>query len=506
MFHSFSLGCMDCNYRNKRTWRDFLMKKIDKVCIWLTLLLPVLCSQYVYAEKYEGNWYSSQGSGSIHNANSLQDITDDQYTFNLTQDAEVNIRLTAFADTYLFLFSTNDSENIELVYDDDGDGVSDADEGYDDSDNDGIVDYMDNIAEPNLAPIGEDSNRLLQSPEGTQLVLGEMAFANAKNSTLVSKEKLIQLVSQRQLQLSEGIKDESYIYPFGLYDFTISGAIPGRSYYLVIPISLAIEEGQIFRKYMGSEIGWQNFIENANNTLFSAKAIDGACPEPASRLYDYGLQSGNNCMQIYIEDGGPNDADGKVDGIVTDPAGIAEYIKPTESNNSVSNDDENLVAQDPIKPVEEDSYHPVEASEDIQDGAPSSKHSKLKLSQSVIYTGGNTAVLTVEAKSVIGELLKTVELNAWCTFCADVKIHEFKQTKQGHFEALISSGRQISFGYIQVELSNQYGSAKLEHQKLNVIYRPSGGCTTAANGRSDISLFLMLMLLTLYHRRKKPLV
>jgi hypothetical protein len=391
--------------------------------------------------------------------------------------------------------------------DSDGDGVSDADEGYDDSDNDGIVDYMDNIVESNLAPIGEDSNRLLQSPEGTQLVLGEMAFANAKNSVLVSKEKLIQIVSQRQLQLSEGIDDESYIYPLGLYDFTISGAIPGRSYYLVIPLLASIKEGQMFRKYMGYKIGWQNFIENANNTLFSAKAIDGACPEPASRLYDYGLESGNNCMQIYIEDGGPNDADGKVDGIVTDPAGIAEYIKPTETNNSVSVDeDENLVGQVPTKPVDEDSFNPVETDEDIQGGAPSSKLSKSKLSQSLIYTGGNTAILTVEAKSINGEPLKTVELNAWCAFCSDVKIHEFKQTKQGRFEALISSGRQISFGYIQVELSNQYGSAKLEHQKLNVIYRPSGGCTIAANGRSDVSLFLMLMLLTLYHRRKKPLV
>ena len=69
-------------------------------------------------------------------------------------------------------------------------------------------------------------------------------------------------------------------------------------------------------------------------------------------------------------------------------------------------------------------------------------------------------------------------------------------------EALITSGRQINFGFIEAELTNEFGSAKLTPQKLNVVYRPSGGCTVVANGRSDISLFLMLILLTLYHRRK----
>jgi hypothetical protein len=55
---------------------------------------------------------------------------------------------------------------------------------------------------------------------------------------------------------------------------------------------------------------------------------------------------------------------------------------------------------------------------------------------------------------------------------------------------------------MEAVLSNEFGSAELTPQKLNIIYRPSGGCTVVVNGRSDISLFLMLILLTLYHRRK----
>jgi hypothetical protein len=366
--------------------------------------------------------------------------------------------------------------DLSTEMDSDGDGVSDADEGYNDSDNDGIVDYMDNIVESNLAPINEDSSNLLQAPAGTQLILGEMAFANSKNTVLVSKQQVIDIISKRQLKLSEGVYDKDYDYPIGLYDFTITGAIPGRSYYLVIPLPSAIKEGQIFRKYMGSKIGWQNFVENAENILFSAQAVNGACPEPASRLYDYRLQVGNNCMQIYIEDGGPNDADGKTDGIVTDPAGIAIFNGSVEGST--------------VSPA----------------GAPSSMLSSIKLSRSKLFVKGDTVTINIVALNNAGKYLDAVDIRVKCIFCLGVSVSPFTQTKLGVYEATITSGRQISFGYIEAELTNEFGSAKLAPQKLNVIYRPSGGCTIVANGRSDISLFLMLILLTLYHRRKKPLI
>jgi hypothetical protein len=387
--------------------------------------------------------------------------------------------------------------DLSTEMDSDGDGVSDADEGYDDSDNDGIVDYMDNIVESNLAPINEDSSNLLQAPAGTQLILGEMAFANSKNTVLVSKQQVIDIISKRQLKLSEGVYDKDYDYPIGLYDFTITGAIPGRSYYLVIPLPSAIKEGQIFRKYMGSKIGWQNFVENAENILFSAQAVNGACPEPASRLYDYGLQPGSNCMQVYIQDGGPNDADGRTDGIVTDPAGIAVFNKQIDENISNANE---------ISDGQSGDTNNVEENNATLDKAPSSSHSRIKISKSVIYVSGDSATIEITAMSHEGKLLDSLDISTKCIFCLGVSVSPFTQTKLGVYEATITSGRQISFGYIEAELTNEFGSAKLAPQKLNVIYRPSGGCTIVANGRSDISLFLMLILLTLYHRRKKPLI
>jgi hypothetical protein len=417
--------------------------------------------------------------------------------FSITAVAEDNAEIVSSAEVKTDIKLMEAAPELSSETDSDSDGVPDAEEGYSDSDNDGIVDYMDNISESNLAPISEDSSSLLQAPAGTQLILGEIAFANSKNTVLVSKQQVIDIINKRQLELSEGVYDKDYDYPIGLYDFTITGAIPGRSYYLVIPLPSAIKEGQIFRKYMGSKIGWQNFVENAENILFSAQAVNGACPEPASRLYDYGLQPGSNCMQVYIQDGGPNDADGRTDGIVTDPAGIAVFNKQIDENISNANE---------ISDGQSGDTNNVEENNATLDKAPSSSHSRIKISKSVIYVSGDSATIEITAMSHEGKLLDSLEINTKCIFCLGVSISPFTQTKLGVYEATITSGRQISFGYIEAELTNEFGSAKLAPQKLNVIYRPSGGCTIVANGRSDISLFLMLILLTLYHRRKKPLI
>lgn len=112
-------------------------------------------------------------------------------------------------------------------------------------------------------------------------------------------------------------------------------------------------------------------------------------------------------------------------------------------------------------------------------------------------------MIKINARNDKGKLLDDVTISVKCIFCLGIEIGQFIQTKPGIYEATITSGRQISFGFIEAELTNEFGSAKLAPQKLNVVYRPSGDCTIAANGRTDISLFLMLILLTIYNRRKK---
>ena len=121
--------------------------------------------------------------------------------------------------------------------DSDGDGISDADEGYGDSDGDGIPDYADNISVPNAAP---SDGGVVETEPGTQITLGSLSLANGDNDISVAEDDLVEL----------GIEpDADYDYPAGLIDFTISGAEPGASYNLVVPLAISIPVNSEYRKY-----------------------------------------------------------------------------------------------------------------------------------------------------------------------------------------------------------------------------------------------------------------
>jgi hypothetical protein len=48
----------------------------------------------------------------------------------------------------------------------------------------------------------------------------------------------------------------------------------------------------------------------------------GVCPPPGSAEYRPGLNHGDWCVQVTIEDGGPNDADGAKNGVIASLAGV----------------------------------------------------------------------------------------------------------------------------------------------------------------------------------------
>ena len=201
--------------------------------------------------------------------------------------------------------------------DTDGDGIADADEGFGDTDGDGIPDYQDNLDQSHQVPADSDRQLLAESSVGNKIALGDFVFALGNNSIFLSQEQLNTLISQR---------DEQYEYPSGLFDFKLSGSQVGASYHLVLPLTSGIPEGAIVRTFLGDNIGWQDFTLDASNAISSAIAVDGACPAPGGDIYKDGLVLGANCLQLYIQDGGSNDADGLVDGTVTNVSGVAVQI------------------------------------------------------------------------------------------------------------------------------------------------------------------------------------
>lgn len=385
--------------------------------------------------------------------------------FSITAKAEDNADMIATTEVKTDFRLMQAAPELSTEKDADGDGISDADEGYADTDSDGIVNYMDNIVEPNLAPVGENSAMVLQAPVGTKIVLGKTAFFTAQSTVMVTKEQVINVFDGLNADNSTIESDKDYIYPYGLYDFTVSSAIPGDSYYIVLPLEAPFVRGQVFRKYMGAQTGWQNFIENAKNSLSSATAVDGACPEPGSHLFANGIQEGSNCVQLFIEDGGPNDLDASANGVVTDPGGIAIYNK--------------------------------------QGSAPSAKNSKLELDRAVITTRGDKAVVTITVADKEGSYLEGVNIVASCYQCIGIVIGDFSYQGSGVYIAEITSSVWLSNGWIEAVVSNEFGSASLAPKKLLVKFKRAGGCNIISGQSDDISLFLLLFLFTLFNYIKR---
>ena len=116
-----------------------------------------------------------------------------------------------------------------------------------------------------------------------------------------------------------------YVYPGGLFDFVVTG-LPqaGQSIKVVSPQHVRIPARAVYRKLVSS--GWQDFVEDANNSLASAPGAVGFCPSPGDATYTSGLTEGHWCVQMSIEDGGPNDADGRANKTISDPGGVAQVL------------------------------------------------------------------------------------------------------------------------------------------------------------------------------------
>lgn len=354
---------------------------------------------------------------------------------SLTTTASVTIKVLAAAPVL------DDSDS-------DGDGVSDADEGYGDSDDDGIPDYQDNIEESYLAPVGDDGS-VAQSAVGTAIALGDTALASGDNQLGVDESDI-------------GGEDADYSYLGGLADFELTGGQVGSSYNIVIPLSTPVPENAVLRKYMGETTGWQDFVEDANNAFSSAIAASGACPEPGSDLYSAGLLVGATCLQLQIEDGGPNDADGEADGTVTDPSGIATlYFGPPSSDSTIT------------------------------------------VSVAELKAGGSeTAEVKVTAVDSDGRSLEGMTVTASSSL-SDVTLSTFVESPGGVYTSTLTPGSTGGDVVVTATISNGTDSVSISSSTVVITKSGGGGCTVGDGQSSDWSLILLMAAALMLMMRRR---
>ena len=239
-----------------------------------------------------------------------------------------------FTEVPMTLRVETSAPTLSVQADTDGDGVTDAVEGLGDDDTDGIPDYLDAIADPTVLQ-GQDSlaNRdLLVTEAGLRLRLGATALAAGRAGARLALSDVMNFAPG-----ASGLPaDDALIYPGGLFDFEVSGlAEPGQSVSVVLPQAAGIPAQAVYRKYFAGQ-GWQDFVVDARNTLASASGVEGTCPAPGSHDYVSGLQPGHGCVQLTLEDGGPNDADGLRNGVVLDPGGVGTPPLSTGAGSATS--------------------------------------------------------------------------------------------------------------------------------------------------------------------------
>jgi hypothetical protein len=265
---------------------------------------------------------------------------------------------TSTRDMQLRVYTT--APTLSTTDDSDDDGEKDSTEGIKDSDGDGIPNYLDAVDNPAWLP-GWDlltykadlkrsdsfvsgpitfawqldadaatitSNRvyyplLLATQPGLKLSIGPTAFANGSHHGRMD-------TAAASLHFGSSLASNIVSADGQVVDIEISGlGTTGQSVYLVIPLAAPLPPNSPNFKIMSAAHSWQNFTNegegvNKKNTLLyvTDKSSDNYCPAPANSSYiavtanSNALNGGISCVELLIEDGGPNDYDGQANGVI----------------------------------------------------------------------------------------------------------------------------------------------------------------------------------------------
>ncbi len=214
--------------------------------------------------------------------------------------------------------------------DSDKDGILDTEEGFKDSDGDGIVDYLDDSADITQLPLTE-GQASLQTLAGLTLSLGSVSTStqgiSAKSAVITLADLAASVADDSASTIDAGFLP---IEGASLFNFTINGlTTAGDTAPVVYPLpkDVVIGEETEYRKYTPAA-GWTTFVSDADNAIASAaKDETGNCPAPNDERYIDGLTAGDSCIQLTIKDGGIYDADGLENSSIEDPGVLAESFE-----------------------------------------------------------------------------------------------------------------------------------------------------------------------------------
>jgi len=203
-----------------------------------------------------------------------------------------------------------------------------------DEEGNGIPDYLEDAGlGTNQLVAGQDTP--IEVDPGLVLETGPTAQWNDHYSGSISEA---QLKAYQEAEYGTYQADTHYT-PTLILDYQVHELEEqGSTVSLVVNLVNTLNDDSVMRKF-NPVTGWQDFVVDENNHIETAISHDGNCPTDGSITYASGLQSGASCLQISIQDGGPNDADGIANGTIIDPIAISEASDTTVPSDTTASSD-----------------------------------------------------------------------------------------------------------------------------------------------------------------------
>ncbi len=208
--------------------------------------------------------------------------------------------------------------------DSDKDGTDDVTEGRGDADGDGLPDYLDPVDDvtllnPRVSATHTNFSRLLTTTAGLSLALNDSALA--AQDPAAGKVGARIFVTDVRNAGGGVVYDTGNAIVGGVYDFEIHGFSDAqRVAQVVIPLTQSIPAQAQLRKFDGDT--WSTFVTSATDEVRSAASVAGECPAPGNFAYQSGLVPFFDCLELTLTDGGANDADAEVNGVIRDPGAV----------------------------------------------------------------------------------------------------------------------------------------------------------------------------------------
>lgn len=206
--------------------------------------------------------------------------------------------------------------------DQDGDGITDQDEGLGDSDGDGIADWRDPLDGAGVGSIEGDLGsidllRLIVAGPGSTLQAGDHVLARNAGG--------LRVVSSAFRDNDGRVIRAPGLAPVGaVLDFLLAGTDPrDGSARVAIPLNVSLPPDAVVLRLVDGQ--WRPFVEDGSNRIRSAagggrtlreRRVASDCSAPGSGKWQAGLLASADCVELQMSDGGPNDADGQVNGVI----------------------------------------------------------------------------------------------------------------------------------------------------------------------------------------------